>query len=128
MERRQLFAAAIQYLRCQARLITPEPIALIVFGSCARGQARASSDLDVLAVRPADVAFSDDAWTEALADWCRSAATFTGLPVELIEADEDEVCGLLSRPGPTVWRRIADEGVVLTDRSLDEIAGAVLIG
>jgi hypothetical protein len=35
-----------------ARYIDPEPVSLVVFGSFARGAADASSDIDVLAVRP----------------------------------------------------------------------------
>jgi predicted nucleotidyltransferase len=97
-------------------------VALIVFGSVARGQAGPDSDLDVLAVRPASVAFDDDEWTDALIDWSERARTVCGRPVEILEAGEDEVPALLAMPAPSVWHDIATEGVVLSGRPLADLA------
>jgi predicted nucleotidyltransferase len=116
-----------EFLRAEAEAIAPPPVSLIVFGSTARGCARADSDVDVLAVRPAGVEFDDDAWTDTLDEWRCAAQTITGRPVEIIEAGQDEVPTLLDRPGPTVWRVIAQEGVVVFGRPLHEVAEAILV-
>ena len=39
-----------------------EPVAVVLFGSAARGEARKSSDVDLLIVRPLDVAVDDRQW------------------------------------------------------------------
>src|SRR6266568_8575254 len=46
----QLHQRVVRRLRTEAAKIKPPPVSLVVFGSFARGQAHAASDLDVLAV------------------------------------------------------------------------------
>jgi hypothetical protein len=102
-------------------------VALIIFGSTARCSARPDSDVDVPAVRAAGVDSDDDRWTDTLDEWRCAAQEGTGRPVELIEAEEDEVRGLLGRPGPTVWKAIDHEGVVIAGRSLHGVAKVSLV-
>lgn len=125
---RGTLSVCAEMLRAHASEIVPQPVALIVFGSTARGDERPDSDVDVLAVRPAGVDFEDDIWTDTLDGWRCAARDVTGRPVQLIEAGVDEVAGLLARPGPTVWTAIAHEGVVVTGRPLEEVAGITAVG
>ncbi len=111
-------ASLWERLRQRAAEVTPAPAALIVFGSTVRGEEQADSDVDVLAVRPDGIDFDDDAWAEAVAEWCWDATEIAGRQVEMIEAGEDEVPGLLRRSGPCVWQDIAQEGVVVSGRPL----------
>jgi predicted nucleotidyltransferase len=123
-----LVSELVESFRVEAQAISPAPTALILFGSTARNEAQWDSDVDVLVVRPAGIEFDDDAWTDALIEWRHSVGKITSRSVELIEAGENEVPGLLARPGSTVWRAIADEGVVVTGRALSELGGPSLLG
>jgi Nucleotidyltransferase domain len=109
-------------LRDSAQVMLARCAAVIMFGSMARGEATDESDVDVLVVRPSFVPFDDDDWEDALLDWTDCARTFTGRRIEVMDAEVDELPVLLSRPGPTVWRDIADQGVVLAGRGIAELA------
>src|SRR5579875_434064 len=104
--------------------IRPAPVSLMVFGSFARGEADAESDLDVLAVRPRGLARDNDEWTDALWSWTAAATRAVGNPVNVMEAAEEEISGLLRRPGPTVWTDIVRDGIVLVGSRLERLAEA----
>jgi predicted nucleotidyltransferase len=107
----------------EAENIEPGPASLMVFGSYVRGDATASSDLDVLAVRPDGVSADDQEWIDSLGRWEVSARKIVGNPVNLLVVAEDEVPTLLRRrSGP--WRAIAEEGVPLVGSPLDVLATA----
>lgn len=100
-----------------ARHIEPAPGSLIVFGSFARGQADAGSDLDILVVRSSQVAADDNGWIDALGRWEGEARKIVGNPVNMMVVSFDEVPALLrSHYGP--WQMIASEGVPLLGSSL----------
>lgn len=110
---------AVEQLRALATKIDPLPASLVVFGSFARGEAGAHSDVDVLAVRP--VPLSDnahDAWTDSLGRWVDLATRVLGNAVNLVEASVEEIPGLLSREAPSMWADIASEGIVLAGSTL----------
>jgi hypothetical protein len=102
----------LEHLAGAARSISPAPASLTVFGSFARGDAGATSDLDVLAVRSRDGDARLGNWTDGLGRWQASARRIVGNPVNTIEVARDQIPGLLRRrTGP--WRKIAEEGIVL---------------
>jgi hypothetical protein len=108
-------------LRDMARVMTPVPASLIVFGSFARGETSSTGDLDVLAVRPDSVPADDAGWVDALGAWDRAARQIVGNPVHMLVVPAKEVGGLLRRrSGP--WRAIANEGVVLVGGPLSALA------
>jgi predicted nucleotidyltransferase len=102
----------IAQLRLAAETIDPGPVSLVVFGSFARGEADARSDLDVLAVRPEGIRDDDERWLDSLGRWSDQATRIAGNPVHLLDVGVDEVPRLLTRNG-TVWRDIAGHGIVL---------------
>jgi predicted nucleotidyltransferase len=106
-----------------AQHITPAPASLLIFGSFARGEAMAASDLDVLAVRPRGVDPDDDKWIDALGRWEASARNIVGNPVNMLVVTIDDVPGLLRRRAG-LWRAIAREGIPLVGRSLAAFASA----
>lgn len=116
--------AALERLGELALDIRPAPVSLMVFGSFARGEADAESDLDVLAVRPRGLARDNDEWTDSLWSWTAAATRAVGNPVNVMEAAEEEISGLLRRPGPTVWTDIVRDGIVLVGSRLERLAEA----
>jgi len=102
----------VQQLRVAAREIRPVPEALILFGSFARGEADAGSDVDVLAVRPDGVAADDEAWVSSLGRWADTASAVAGNPLHLLDVSRSEVA-----PGPALdtrlWKGIVTDGIAL---------------
>lgn len=95
---------------------------MIVFGSLARGEAGAGSDLDVVVVRPASVGEDDEAWALGLEEWRRQAQRLTGNRVEVVELGEGDV-GRLLRGRRQLWVDIKRDGVVVFGRQLAELQG-----
>jgi predicted nucleotidyltransferase len=81
----------IERLRDTIRSWELEPIAAVLFGSAARGEAGRESDLDILVVRPSDCLPDDPTWREQLMSLETSAAAWTGNDVRLLEYGEAEV-------------------------------------
>jgi predicted nucleotidyltransferase len=121
----RLRQAAIEELRSLAIEVTPAPASLIVFGSFARGDDDAHSDVDVLAVRPPAVTGDGlDSWTDSLGRWADRASRVLGNPVNLVEASVDEVPALLKQKAPSMWSDIVAEGLVIVGSSLADLASA----
>lgn len=119
-----LHRSTLERLVAWARAIAPAPASLVVFGSFARGEAAADSDLDVVAVRAAGVASDDEAWLDALARWERAARHVTGNPVQLLVVGVEEIPVLLSEQGHGLWPTIEREGVTLAGAPLAELVAA----
>jgi len=110
-------------LRRSAPRIRPEPVSIIVFGSLARGEARADSDVDVLMVRSSDVDGAEVEWLESVATWVAYAERISGNPVSLLEVDSVEA-GRRLRRGGGVWTAIREEGRSVYGLSAEELLGA----
>jgi predicted nucleotidyltransferase len=103
-----------------AGALAPLPLSVIVFGSFARGEARADSDIDVVVVRPAEVAEEDLAWGSGLERWRRQARRITGNRAEIVEVDEREIARLLTSRKP-LWVDVVRDGSVIFGRPLREL-------
>ena len=106
----------------KAEELVPKPVSVIVFGSFARGEADADSDLDVVFVRPHGVSDDDEHWAAAVEDWRRFARHLTGNRVEVLEATEDDISRLLRSRKP-LWVDVARDGVVVHGAPLDDQRG-----
>ena len=95
---------------------------MIVFGSFARGEATADSDLDVVIVRSRDVREEDVAWRSAVGLWRNCAHRLTGNRVEVLEVGEIEI-GPLLRSRKPLWLDVRREGVVVHGYGLAEMKG-----
>ena len=113
----------IDRLRVLAGAIRPAPASLVLFGSLARGEAEAESDIDVLVVRGADGDEDDERWNESLGDWRLEARRVTGNPVNHLEVSAAEISVRLRSRKP-LWQDIHRDGVVLLGKSLAHLAGA----
>jgi DNA-binding Lrp family transcriptional regulator len=102
-----------------AALATP-PLSVIVFGSFARDEATADSDLDILVVRPDDLDEDNEAWTGSIDGWRDHVRAIAGNPVEILEVSRTEV-GTKLGSRSTLWRDVSRDGVVVHGLSLDEL-------
>ena len=109
-------------LGSQAETLDPSPVSIIVFGSFARGEAEADSDLDVLFVQPKGVNSDDYRWAAAVEGWRQLARRLTGNRVEVVETSESSV-GRFLRSHKTLWADIVRDGVVVYGKSLEGLRG-----
>lgn len=112
----------LEELGTLARKVDPSPISAVVFGSFARGQADAASDLDVVFVRPSGVGEDDEPWVSSTEAWRTAARRLTGNPVKVLEIDESDVPRRLRRPAP-LWADVIRDGVTVHGLPLDELRG-----
>jgi predicted nucleotidyltransferase len=103
-------------LKDDARSIQPSPASLVVFGSFARGEARAESDVDVLAVLPANLADHDQEWRDRLGEWGDVAGRRVGNPVNLVVMSLADLRDFKARSG-AIWREIQRDGILLAGSS-----------
>ena len=100
--------------------LDPAPVNVTLFGSFARGDDDAASDIDLVVVRASATDEDDAAWTESIARWEGHARRISGNAVNRIEIAEDEVPKLMRSRRP-LWQSIRHEGVVLQGTPLAEI-------
>jgi len=114
----------IQEMRRIAESLSVPPASVIIFGSFARGQADAESDIDTLLVRPSGVSESDEAWSATVQQWIDRVSDVSGNRVEVLEVDEDEVPARLDG-GRSVWREIERDGLIIHGATLDSYRSVV---
>ncbi len=96
------------------------PLSVIVFGSFARGEAVADSDIDTALVRPPEIPDSDERWATTVEEWSARVSRLTGNPVEVLEVDPDEIAGRLAG-GKGVWGDICRDGIVVHGLGIDRL-------
>ncbi len=110
----------IERLRVLAEAIRPSPASIVVFGSFARGEADAGSDIDVLVVRRADVDEDDEGWNGSLGAWLVEAQRVAGNTVNHLELGAAETSPRLRSRRP-LWRDIQRDGVLVLGKSLEQL-------
>lgn len=115
-------ALALRQIGEAASAISPEPVSVIVFGSFARGEADAESDIDLAVVRADDVDEDDERWADSVDVWRRKVRAITGNDVEIVEASLSEARRKL-RGRSELWRNIQRDGVVVHGLTLNELGG-----
>lgn len=98
---------AIELMRRSAAAIEPRPLSMALFGSFARGDDDADSDIDVLVV--VDDALPERALDTALAEWCDLIAQLTGNAV----ADIVVTRSSLGAMDPALRLAIERDGITL---------------
>lgn len=88
-----------------------KPVAAALFGSAARNEATAKSDLDLLLIRPAARDAEDEGWQEQLANLSQAATRWTGNDARILEYGEDELVDLVGEE--PVLQDAADQGIDL---------------
>ena len=110
----------LEELRESARLLDPPPLSVTLFGSFARGDDDAESDVDVVVVRPPAVDEDDTAWLDAMAAWESLVLRIAGNAVNRIEVSAHEVPKLMKSRRP-LWQSIRAEGVLLSGTPLVDV-------
>lgn len=106
-----------------ARKMDPSPVSVVLFGSFARGEADAASDLDVVMIRPAGVGEDDEPWVSSVEAWRSAARRLTGNPVHVLEVDENAVARRRGRPTP-LWSDVIRDGITVYGSPLREFRSA----
>jgi predicted nucleotidyltransferase len=117
-----LDSEVIARLRSLAAKIEPAPETLLVFGSFARGEADADSDLEVLAVRSPTA--NPERWAASLSGFAEEARAFAGSPVQLLDYDLDDLrrkAGSRAKEGREFWREVRRDAIVLVGSPFDEL-------
>jgi predicted nucleotidyltransferase len=98
------------------------PRVVLLFGSVARGQATADSDLDLLVIRRHDCDPDSDPWRAQLAELQRSATAWTGNDTRVLELGEGEVLGSAAE---SVLKDALRDGIELlgSRRTLQRLSG-----
>jgi predicted nucleotidyltransferase len=113
-------------LREQARDMEPQPVSLVIFGSFARGTADASSDIDVLAVRPATA--EPDSWSASLTRFAESAESLTGNRLQILDYGVSDIRRRYSArsedAGGRFWQSVSGDAITLVGVGLRELVRA----
>ena len=70
---------------------THVPDGVVVYGSAARGDGDASSDIDLLVIRPPTVDDDDEDWHRDLTDFVDQVTRWTGNPCEVLDRSVDQL-------------------------------------
>jgi len=116
--------AVVEAMGRAAASLVVVPVSVIVFGSFARGEADAESDIDVVFVRPEDVEAGDEVWFEGMESWRERVRMVSGNRVEVLEVGVTEIGALLDG-GSAVWQDICRDGRVVCGLSLDELRAEI---
>ena len=96
------------------------PASVIMFGSMARGEADATSDIDVLFVRPDGVAETDEDWAASVQEWKDTVRRIAGNAVDVLEVGSEEIATRLAS-GQGAWRDIRRQGLVIHGMNMDDL-------
>lgn len=88
------------------------PVHASIFGSAARGDGDTQSDIDLLIVRPKNIADDDSVWREQLDGLARSVRRWTGNHAAIAEIAEVEIPWLREEEPPIV-AELKDNAVLL---------------
>ncbi len=96
---------------------------MIVFGSFARGEAVADSDIDAVLGRPHTADEDDSAWADSVEQWREAVRRASGNAVEVLEVAESDIAAKL-RSRHELWKDIHSEGIAVTGPSLASLTEA----
>lgn len=110
-------------LRELALRIEPQPVSLVMYGSFARGTATASSDIDILAVRPGDADVEE--WAASLTRFALAAEAISGNNVHILDYDVSDLRHRYPAgredAGGQFWHSLTDDAVSLVGVGLREL-------
>ena len=120
-----LGSEVIAGLRSLATKIEPAPEMLLVFGSFARGEADADSDLDVLAVRSPTA--DPETWAASVSAFAEQAQALAGNRIQLLDYELEELrrkAGPKAKEGREFWRAVRRDAIALVGSQFEDLIGA----
>ncbi|MGV9798679.1 nucleotidyltransferase domain-containing protein [Mycobacterium sp. NPDC003449] len=99
----------IQRIRDELSTWRPAPLHASLFGSAARGDADSASDIDVLIIRPDDVAEDDPSWDEHVDRLRQHVDRWTGNRCHAFEIDRHRLGEHVEAKDPLVDSWLRDE-------------------
>lgn len=97
-----------------------QPVSVVLFGSMARGQGTASSDNDLLVIRPTNVDVEDELWVRQVTELSDAVQRWSGNVCEILEYSNDEFTALVLT-GDTLVDNLRNDAVGLVGRSPREL-------
>lgn len=85
------------------------PEGVVIFGSAARGDGGATSDIDLLVIRPADVDTDDADWDGNVTDLAARVTRWSGNPCEILDRSGEELQAMAAA-GERLLREIRRDG------------------
>jgi predicted nucleotidyltransferase len=110
----------VQQLGNEIQALRPVPACVAAYGSFARHQARADSDIDLLVVRPRGIDQDDEAWADVIEAVRATARRLSGNQVNILETAQSDVRRLI-RSNQELWHNIVRDAVVIHGRPLNEL-------
>ena len=95
-----------------------QPVSAVLFGSAARGEADATSDIDILLIRPRGIDPDAAPWSDQRLALAAMGRAMTGNDVRVLEYGEDELTSYAREP---VLQSAVDEGVSLAGQQLARV-------
>jgi Nucleotidyltransferase domain len=114
--------AALREMAHAAGEIRPAPVSVIVFGSFARGDNAADSDIDAIVVRPPALDEDNEQWVGGLGQWRATVKRVSGNEVEILDVGADRMPGNLGGSS-ALWRDVRRDGLVIFGKRLNQMAG-----
>jgi predicted nucleotidyltransferase len=115
----------IEEMRGLAGDLDPQPLSLTLFGSLARGDADITSDIDILAVRPAA---GGERWAASLTRFSSKAQVLTGNHVQILDYDlsdlQQRYAARGDAAGARFWQSVAQDALTLAGADLRELMEA----
>lgn len=102
-------------VRAVVQTWTLAPASLVLFGSAARRDGDADSDIDLLLVRHDTTNTDDETWAEQRHALARDVERWTGNSVQIVDLEESELATAVRRSEPLISGLRAD-GIVLAGR------------
>lgn len=115
-------ATVLERLTRAADLLRPAPVLVSLFGSFARGDAGADSDIDLLIVTPAEVVLDD--WEEQVQALAAQVLAWTGNRLECVILSEHHLRQVVEAGEPIVASWL-DEAVTLSGSPLSTLLRGV---
>jgi predicted nucleotidyltransferase len=110
----------VDRLRDLVGSLDPTPVSVAIFGSFARHEARADSDIDLLVVRPDSVPEDSERWRATVERIWAYARQLSGNQVEVLEVGRRKAHDLLRTTRP-LWRTVRRDAQLVHGVPLDAI-------
>lgn len=107
-----LRGALLRRMRRDVEAWTCPAVAVWMFGSAARGDGHAASDIDVLVVRPVHIDADDAVWRAQVSDFTDSVRLWSGNACEMLELTQDELARNVATHSP-ITQHLSREAVCI---------------